>query len=62
MQSFNDFIVFGTMAAGSFLSGGLLSAYGWDMVLWLSFVPLAFAVVALAATSAMRARAGMSRH
>lgn len=51
VQSFNDFIVFGTMAVGSFLSGGLLSAYGWDMVLWLSFVPLAFAVAALAATA-----------
>ena len=54
VQSLNDFIVFGTMAIGSFLSGGLLSAYGWDMVLWLSFVPLAFAVAALAATSATR--------
>jgi len=51
VQSFNDFIVFGTMAIGSFLSGGLLSAFGWDTVLWLSFVPLAFAVAALAATS-----------
>jgi MFS family permease len=57
VQSLNDFIVFGTMAIGSFLSGGLLSAYGWDMVLWLSFVPLAFAVAALAATSATRAPA-----
>ncbi len=57
VQSFNDFIVFGTMAVGSFLSGGVLSAYGWDMVLWLSFVPLAFAVAALAASSATRANA-----
>lgn len=57
VQSLNDFVVFGTMAVGSFLSGGLLSAYGWDMVLWLSFVPLAFAVLALAATSAAPAAA-----
>lgn len=48
VQSLNDFIVFGLMAVGSFLSGGLLSAYGWDTVLWVSFVPLAVAVVALA--------------
>lgn len=48
VQSLNDFIVFGTMAIGSFLSGGLLASYGWDMVLWLSFVPLAVAVLALA--------------
>ena len=54
VQSLNDFVVFGTMAVGSFLSGGLLAAYGWDAVLWLSFVPLALAVVALAAASSAR--------
>ncbi len=47
VQSLNDFIVFGLMAIGSFLSGGLLSAYGWDTVLWVSFVPLVLSVVAL---------------
>ncbi|HMV71454.1 MAG TPA: MFS transporter, partial [Pseudomonadales bacterium] len=48
VQSLNDFIVFGLMAVGSFSSGGLLSAYGWSTVLWVSFVPLALAVVSLA--------------
>ena len=48
VQSLNDFVVFGTMAIGSFLSGGLLTAYGWDMVLLLSFAPLVLAAVALA--------------
>ncbi|MDS1141056.1 MFS transporter [Pusillimonas sp. SM2304] len=48
VQSLNDFIVFGLMAIGSFSSGGLLSAYGWNTVLWVSFVPLALSVVALA--------------
>jgi MFS family permease len=61
VQSLNDFIVFGTMALGSFLSGGLLTSYGWDTVLRLSFVPLAVTVVALAATmvprSGLRTRA-----
>lgn len=47
VQSLNDFIVFGLMAIGSFSSGGLLSAYGWDTVLWVSFVPLALALIAL---------------
>jgi MFS family permease len=47
VQSLNDFIVFGVMAIGSFSSGGLLSAYGWNMVLWVSFVPLVIAVVSL---------------
>lgn len=54
VQSLNDFAVFGTMAFGSFLSGGLLTAYGWDTVLWLSLVPLALAVLALAGASAAR--------
>lgn len=49
VQSLNDFIVFGLMAFGSFTSGGVLSAYGWSTVLWVSFVPLALAGLALAA-------------
>ncbi|WP_175854928.1 MFS transporter [Burkholderia anthina] len=47
VQSLNDFIVFGTMAVGSFASGSLLAAYDWYTVLWVSFVPLAIALVAL---------------
>ncbi|WP_226704736.1 MFS transporter [Microbulbifer elongatus] len=48
VQSVNDFIVFGLMALGSFASGGILSAFGWNTVLWVSFLPLAITVVALA--------------
>jgi len=48
VQSANDFIIFGLVAIGSFSSGGLLSAYGWNTVLWASFIPLALAVAALA--------------
>ncbi len=55
VQSLNDFLVFGTMAVGSFSSGSLLTAYGWDTVLWVSFVPLAIAVAALAAAGSPRA-------
>lgn len=50
VQSLNDFIVFGVMAIGSFSSGGLLSVYGWNTVLWVSFLPLVLAAVALALT------------
>lgn len=57
VQSLNDFVVFGTMAFGSFLSGGLLSAYGWNTVLWISFPPLLVAIVALVAASPRRAAA-----
>lgn len=58
VQSLNDFVVFGTMTFGSFLSGGLLSAYGWDTVLWLSFPPLLFAVAALFVASPRRSTRG----
>jgi MFS family permease len=51
VQSLNDFIVFGTMAVGSFASGGILAAYDWNTVLWVSFVPLAIAVAALASAA-----------
>lgn len=51
VQSLNDFIVFGTMAVGSFLSGGLLTAYGWNTVLWVSCAPLAVAALALTVAS-----------
>lgn len=54
VQSLNDFLVFGTMAFGSFLSGGLLNAYGWQSVLWLSGVPLLLAVLALGWMLALR--------
>jgi MFS family permease len=55
VQSLNDFAVFGTMALGSFSAGGLLTAYGWDMVLWVSFLPLAAAAAALHVTASSRA-------
>ncbi|MDX9700718.1 MAG: MFS transporter [Rhodocyclaceae bacterium] len=64
VQSLNDFIVFGLMALGSFTSGGVLSAYGWSTVLWVSFVPLALAGLALAVVMNRRPAptAGSGRH
>lgn len=47
VQSLNDFLVFGLMALGSFASGGVLGAYGWAWVLWVSLAPLALAAGAL---------------
>ncbi len=32
VQAFNDFLVFGSMAIGSFSSGKLLANFGWDAV------------------------------
>lgn len=47
VQSLNDFIVFGLMAVGSLSSGIMLSAYGWQAVLWVSLAPLLLAGVAI---------------
>lgn len=59
VQSLNDFVVFGTMVVGSFLSGSLLTAYGWSTILELSFAPLVLAFVALGFAAVSRpARAG----
>ena len=54
VQSVNDFIVFGLVAAGSFSSGGLLTSYGWDTVLRVSFLPLALAIAALSVVALAR--------
>ena len=32
VQAFNDFLIFGSMAVGSFSSGALLASYGWTAV------------------------------
>src|SRR6202012_5251828 len=32
VQAFNDFLVFGSMALGSFASGAMLAHYGWTAV------------------------------
>ena len=48
VQSFNDFLVFGTMAVGSFSSGQVLVNWGWDWVNWITFPPVALALAVLA--------------
>jgi MFS family permease len=32
VQAFNDFLIFGSMAIGSFMSGSMLAHYGWYLV------------------------------
>jgi len=48
VQAFNDFLVFGTMAIGSFSSGQLLATHGWNAVNLVVFPPIAIGFVALA--------------
>lgn len=47
VQSFNDFLIFGSVMIGSFASGGVLARYGWEVVCWLVFPPVAAAIAAL---------------
>jgi MFS family permease len=58
VQAFNDFLVFGTMALGSFSSGQLLAHYGWSAVNMVVFPPvlLGLAVLALASFARRRRR------
>jgi len=61
VQAFNDFLVFGMMAAASFSSGQLLANYGWNAVNLVVYPPvvLGLAVVALVSFSRRRARPGV---
>lgn len=47
VQSFNDFVVFGAMVVGSFVSGSLLATYGWSTVTSLILPPVLVAGSAL---------------
>jgi predicted MFS family arabinose efflux permease len=53
VQSFNDFLVFGAMAIGSFSSGTLLEAYGWATVNEVVF-PVVLLAAALLAWGTLR--------
>src|SRR5579864_561121 len=57
VQAFNDFLVFGMMAVGSFSSGQLLANYGWAAVNWVVFPPVALGITVLLLVSLMRRRA-----
>lgn len=48
VQSFNDFLIFGTMALGSFSSGHILTEQGWNAVNLVVFPPVALALAMLA--------------
>ena len=55
VQSFNDFLIFGTMALGSFSSGKLLVTIGWEAVNGM-VLPTVVAAVLLLWWSARRRR------
>jgi predicted MFS family arabinose efflux permease len=59
VQSFNDFLVFGSMAIGSFSSGQILAKFGWTAVNEVVF-PVVLAAAALLLWGALRGRAAQA--
>ena len=57
VQAFNDFLVFGMMAVGSFSSGQLLANYGWDAVNLVVYPPVLLGLLVLGLASFARRRA-----
>jgi MFS family permease len=61
VQAFNDFLVFGTMAVGSFSSGQLLANYGWSTVNLVVFPPVLLGLAVLAAASFGKRRSALQQ-
>ena len=57
VQAFNDFLIFGVMAATSFSSGQLLAHYGWDAVNLVVFPAVSVGLIGLAAVAFVQRRA-----
>jgi MFS family permease len=56
VQAFNDFLVFGMMAVGSFTSGQLLANYGWSAVNLVVYPPVLLGLTVLTLASFARRR------
>jgi MFS family permease len=56
VQAFNDFLVFGMMAIGSFSCGQLLANYGWSAVNMVVYPPVLLGLVVLTLASFARRR------
>jgi MFS family permease len=59
VQAFNDFLIFGTMAVGSFSSGQILANSGWSAVNLVVFPPVALALAALLLLTRRRSSQGL---
>jgi MFS family permease len=61
VQAFNDFLVFGMMAIGSFSSGQLLANYGWSAVNMVVYPPVLLGLMVLTLASFARRRRARSQ-
>src|SRR6267142_5025587 len=60
VQAFNDFLVFGMMAVGSFSSGQLLANYGWSAVNLVVYPPVLLGLTVLTLSSFPAAADGIA--
>ena len=60
VQGLHDFILFGSVAFGSLMSGAVYNAWGWDMLNWIVFPVTALCLVALAVLAFTRRNARRS--
>lgn len=60
VQAFNDFLIFGMMAIGSFSSGQLLANYGWTAVNLVVYPPVLLGLLVLGLASFTRRRARLA--
>jgi MFS family permease len=60
VQAFNDFLVFGMMAIGSFSSGQLLANYGWNAVNLVVYPPVLLGLIVLGMVSWAKRRARLA--
>jgi MFS family permease len=61
VQAFNDFLIFGVMALGSFSSGQLLANYGWSAVNLVVYPPVLLGLTVLTLASFTRRRRARSQ-
>ena len=61
VQAFNDFLVFGVMALGSFSSGQLLANYGWSAVNLVVYPPVLLGLTVLTLASFARRQRARSQ-
>ena len=61
VQAFNDFLIFGVMALGSFSSGQLLANYGWSAVNLVVYPPVLLGLMVLTLSSFARRRRARSQ-
>ena len=59
VQGFHDFVLFGTVAFASLMSGKVYNAWGWEMLNWVIFPVV---LLCFAALGALALRVGGWRH